>query len=424
MTDYPSSFNVCEIDLDALSRNYGRIVEFVKRPIMAVIKGDAYGHGLVPCAQALEAEGCQDFGVLDLEEAMALRRSGISAEITVLAGLSGPIQCLEAVKYGITVFAYGKDQLSGLHDAVNALKTKAKVWVKIDSGMGRLGFPLREAPLIVRSVYNNENFELKGMATHLPTNGDDDAKTQLVYFKEMGKTIESFIKAPLPLSALSSAGLICHPGFPDSLSRPGMLLYGYSPISSTDGTLDRKIQAQSFLNSLEPAMAIKSEIIQVRNAKWAETISYDRTHKVMNKEMPFATAPFGYTHGFSRTRSSKGFALIGGREAQLLGRVCMNLTMYDVTGIDAEVGDEVVLMGRQGKAFLGANVLGEWQGTNVYELLPHLGRMNPRFYKRSSPPQSGAKAGNKPREGLSRKERLQEARLRKERLRKTPEESQ
>ena len=143
-----------------------------------------------------------------------------------------------------------------------------------------------------------------------------------------------------------------------------------------------KPEARELVSSLEPVITVASRLIQIREARPGETIGYDRTYEV---EAPtrFGTAPIGYVHGLSRTRSSLGHALIGGREAGILGRVCMNLTMWDLRGNDARVGDEVVLVGRQGDALIGADRLAGWQRTSAYEILCHLGRANPRVYVRS-----------------------------------------
>jgi alanine racemase len=352
---------------------------------MAVVKGDAYGHGLIPCARALAAVGCQHFGVLDAQEALALKSRGLTAEVTILAGLFGEIQSVEAVKAGASVFAYDLEQIKTLARMADSLKTRARIWLKIDTGMGRLGIPWTETAKALKEAASDQGVELLGLATHLATNGDKEAGEQLSRLKEAGEAAKGYFGGPAPFSATASGGILAHRDFPDNLRRAGLLLYGYSPLEPGDPALESSPEAKSLIESLEPAMTVFTRLIQVREAKAGETISYDRTFKA-DEPIRFGTAPFGYVHGMSRARSSKGHALIGGRESKLLGRVCMNLTMYELDGEEAKPGDEVVLMGRQGQGFIGADLFGSWQQTSAYEILCHLGRSNPRHYVKSASP--------------------------------------
>ncbi|MDR2456084.1 MAG: alanine racemase [Deltaproteobacteria bacterium] len=378
-SDYPSSFNYCRIDLGALARNYKRICEFNQGPVMAVVKGDAYGHGLIPCARALATAGCQHFGVLDLEEARNLGFCGLKAKVTILAGLWGSIQSIDAVVHSISVFAYDLEQIQTLAQAAGSFMSQAQIWLKIDTGMGRLGIPWTEMARAIKEAASDQRIKLLGLATHLATNGDKEAEEQLSRLKMAGEMAKQYLDGPLLFSATASGGILAHQDFPDDLRRAGLLLYGYSPLEPGDPALQSNPKAKSLIKSLEPVMTVATRLIQVREAKAGETISYDRTFKA-DKPIRFGTAPFGYVHGMSRTRSSKGHALIGGRESNLLGRVCMNLTMYELSGKTGRPGDEVVLMGRQGKGFIGADLFGSWQQTSAYEILCHLGRSNPRHY--------------------------------------------
>jgi alanine racemase len=387
MNEYSSSFNSCHVDLGALVRNYQKIADYSKNTVMAVIKGDAYGHGLIPCGQALTAAGCDQLGVLDLEEALSLKTYGLTADITVLAGLYGPIQSLKAVEAGLVVMAYDLEQINTLTKAAGKLNTKARIRLKIDTGMGRLGLPWEKAADIISNLATAKDLELVGLATHLATNGDQGAKKQLDCFYDLGEKTKKYFSSPLFYSVLASGGILAHQDFPDNLSRAGLLLYGYSPLDPADLSLAGLKEANNLIKNLEPVMTVKSRLIQVREAKVGETISYDRTFMVP-KAMKFGTAPIGYVHGLSRTRSSQGYALICGHRADLLGRVCMNLTMYDLAGLSAEAGDEVVLLGSQGDEFIGADLFGCWQETSAYEILCHLGRSNPRVYNQS--PVTGA----------------------------------
>jgi alanine racemase len=390
VTDYASGFNECRVDLGALARNYKRVSEFSKCRVMAVVKGDAYGHGLVEAGLALVEAGCQDLGVLDLEEALALKRHPIEADITVLAGLHGQIQSIKAVEAGVVVFAYDLGQVMALSKIAERLDKTARILLKVDTGMGRLGIPWEKAPYTFSSLSSLKNLKIEGLCTHLATCGDDGAREQLERFAEVGFKAKKTAKGPLKLSALASGGILAHPGFPDDLSRTGIMLYGNTPLEPASPALSDLKKSKSLIKSLEPAMAITSRLIQVREAKAGETISYDRTFKVP-KTLKFGTAPIGYVHGIGRSRSSTGHALIGGRKAKLLGRVCMNLTMYDLSGINAHPGDEVVIMGAQGDESIGAAQIGAWEGTSPYEILCRLGRLNQRRFYRSPDPKAPKK---------------------------------
>jgi alanine racemase len=379
MTDPLSAFNTCLVDLGALTRNYKRIASYSKSQVMGVIKGDAYGHGLIPCGQALVEAGCGNLGVLDLEEALALKRHGLPADIHVLAGLNGPSQSLRAVEAGLIVMAYDLGQLKTLDKAAEYLDTKARVRIKIDTGMGRLGFPWEKASYTISGLTALKNLQIEGLATHLATNGDQGALEQLERLADLAQKTNKHLKLPLKLSTLASGGLLAHSDFPDDLSRVGLLLYGYTPISPSEEALSRQKKAKNLIKSLEPVMTVKSSLIQVREAKAGETISYDRTFKA-TKTMRLGTVPIGYVHGLSRTRSGIGHALISGQKVKLLGRICMNLTMYDLTGNSAKLGDEVVILGRQGDNYIGADLASSWQKTSPYELLCLLGHLSPRSY--------------------------------------------
>jgi alanine racemase len=178
---------------------------------------------------------------------------------------------------------------------------------------------------------------------------------------------------------LSGGGVLAHTAYQDDLSRPGLILYGYAPLSEDSPHLFNPSVSGALIKSLKKVMSVKSIVLQVKNLKVGETVSYDRTYTAP-KNIEMAVVPFGYVHGLSRTRSNKGYALIKGQKAPLLGRVCMNLTLFDVSGLAANEGDEVVIMGTQGSEQIGADLAGTWQDTSAYEIVCHFGRLNPRYY--------------------------------------------
>lgn len=374
-----SSFNKCSINLGALSRNYRRIADFASHPVMAVVKGDAYGHGLVPCAQALAAAGATDLGVLDLEEALCLRRYPLGADIHVLAGLMGPIQSLRAIEAGLVILAYDLRQIRSLSKAAESLGTEARIWLKVDTGMSRLGLQWHRAGYCLSNIATFKNLRIEGLATHLATSGDGGAEEQLARLLDVGEKAARILGFPIRYSALASGGTLAHRDFPDGLSRVGLLLYGYSPLAVNSPALAGARKSKNLIRSLEPVMSLSSRLIQVGEARAGDTIGYDRTFTA-TRDIKFGTAPIGYVHGLSRTRSSTGHALVDGKMAKLLGRVCMNLSMYDVSAMGAQPGQEIVLLGRQDGKAIGADLAGSWQDTNAYEALCLFGRLNPRTY--------------------------------------------
>jgi alanine racemase len=367
-----------QIDLKALAENYLKIAKLTKNNLMAVLKADAYGHGIVECAKTLVEVGANDLGVLDICEANTIRRSGIKANIHIISGLFSADSMAKAISSSFSIFVYSTEQLEQLTEVAKNLDLKAQVRLKVDTGMGRLGVAWQDAIEVVKSI-KLKHIDLVGLATHLATNGDEKADIQLQRFKKLQSQIAVVMPRAKRHSALSSGGLLAYGDYSDSLSRPGLLLYGYSPFGEDCPSLS--LEAKQLVEELRPVMSVKSAVIEVKKVKAGETVSYDRTFTA-KKDLTMAVVPFGYAHGLSRTRSNKGCALIKGARAPLLGRVCMNLSMYNVTGHDVVAGDEVVFLGRQGQEEISACQAGAWQRTNVYEALCLFGRLSPRYYGR------------------------------------------
>jgi alanine racemase len=382
MPDYASAFNRAEVNLAALARNYARLRDFCRRPFMAVIKGDAYGHGLIPCAGALRRAGAEDFGVLDIEEALLVKKAHPAANVHVLAGLCGVEQSDKAVREGIVVLVYDLEQIKMLDDRarLSGLKdVKARIRPKIDAGMGRLGFPYEEAESVLKRLSQGRtHLQIEGLATHLPACGDDEAAAQLARFQKLTRLADELFPGPMRHSALASGGVLAHPDHQDGASRLGLMLYGYAPFTENDPALRGLPESRALIQALEPALNLTSRLVQVRTMRKGETVSYDRTF-VVPQDMPVGVAPIGYVHGLSRRRSNRGHAVINGQEAPLLGRVCMNLSMYDLSRIQPlpDVGETIAVLG---SPRLGADLAGSWQETNAYETLCLFGRLNPRTY--------------------------------------------
>ncbi|MDR1083786.1 MAG: alanine racemase [Deltaproteobacteria bacterium] len=373
------NFNQAEIDLAALRHNFICLQQmYPLRSLMAVVKGDAYGHGLEECARALVQAGAGNLGVLDAEEGVRLVKAKIQADIHILAGLQTKEQIKAAVENKLIIVAYSLPQLKLIEDLAPK-GSAAQVYLKIDTGMGRLGLPWREAPAVLPNLVRNTKIFFRGLMTHLATAGDSEAKLQLDRFEEIIEIEKSLSLTGGLHSALAGPGILAHPEYEDSMPRAGLLLYGANPLE----TVPEQISPErvGLIKKLKPVMTLVSQVIQVRTIRAGETVSYDRTYSAPS-DLKAAVLPLGYVHGLSRSRSSNGWALIDGRPAPLLGRVCMNLTMFDVSSHpDPRPGQRAVILGRDGQAVITAAQAAQWQGTSAYEIFCLFGRLNARAFK-------------------------------------------
>ena len=232
-----SSFNRVEINLGAIKPNCQAVKRLISDKMMAVIKGDAYGHGLVECGWALASIKVGRIGVLDLDEALALQKAGVPGRFYVLAGLQGTAQSAKAVEAGVTVLAYRWEQLADLDKAAKKADRPVRVMLKMDTGMGRLGFSWREGPEVIAKAAKLEGAVVEGLATHLATSGDQEARTQLKRFNELKAVADKIFTEQVTHSALASGGVLAHPDYRDDMSRVGLMLYGYSPLPESHRAL-------------------------------------------------------------------------------------------------------------------------------------------------------------------------------------------
>ncbi|MDR1035671.1 MAG: alanine racemase [Deltaproteobacteria bacterium] len=400
-------YNHADIDLDALKHNYKTISAFAgQRPVMGVVKGDAYGHGLVECAQALVDAGAPVLGVLDAREGAALRAAGIKkTAIYVLAGLTSDLQMTTAMRNDLSAFVYSPEQLLSLATAAAKETRRLRCFLKIDTGMGRLGVPWNQVEDFLAMAAGNPHLDVDGLATHLATIGDAPAINQLTRFWGVCARAEQVFRRPLVHSALSGGAMLAHPDYPDGLSRPGLVLYGAVPELSAGPPPPRLSRAwtphipapppplgptvralppasRACADNLRPVMRVVTRVLQVKTVRRGEAISYEGTYRA-ERDIRAVILPIGYVHGLQILRSGKCAAIIRGKVAPQLGRVCMNLSVYDANGIPSvQAGDEAVLLGTQDGITLGpAGIPGD--GLSPYETLCLFGRLNARrFTKR------------------------------------------
>lgn len=358
------------INMAALRNNFRETKRLAgSRRIMAIVKSDAYGHGLICSAQTLAQAGADALGVVTLGEAIDVKERGLGLPIHIMGELNEPAQMEKAVADGFSAFAADIDQIRAWSQKAAELYRTASIHIEVDTGLGRLGLHLEEVIPFLKELKSLPNLEILGLVTRLATAGDLGAHEQLRKFDEVCcQAAELGFRFPQD-SALDSDGLIWHNNHQSSMVRVGLMLYGGYP--------GPKIGPQR--PDLRPAMTAMSRITHVRDIYPGETTGYGR-YFVAKKPMRLAVAPFGFAQGLMRSRSNRGWALIRGRRAPQIGLISMNSSTYDVTDIpDARLGDNVVLLGRNATAHILPSDLAGWCSATIYEVLTLLGRLNPRY---------------------------------------------
>ncbi len=368
------------IDLAALRHNLLQVRRLAgAREVIAIVKADAYGHGAVAVARALAAEGVTRFGVALVEEARALRDAGIRGELLVLGGFTGD-QASEIVDLGLTATVFHSGQAAILSEAARRAGRVAPVHAKIDTGMGRLGFPVDEAPEAVADLLRRPGLRLDGVMTHFADADLADpafAREQMARFDRVIAALASRgIAVPLRHAANSAAIMAVSrdgiAGLEAALYdavRPGIMLYGCRPGPAVGPAVD-----------LRPVLSLTTRIGLLKRVPSGTPISYGRTF-VTRRPSVIAVLPIGYADGYPRALSNVGAVVVRGRRTPVVGRVCMDLTMADVTDVpDVAEGDEVVVIGVQGGASIGAEDAAVAAGTIAYELLCGIGPRVPRRY--------------------------------------------
>jgi alanine racemase len=374
------SFNRIEIDIAALQANFQNIQHTVGEQVsvMAVVKSDAYGHGLVECAQAIYRAGGRTFGVAEVWEGVALRRSGLQGEIVILLG--GPPETYgEIISHKLTPVVYDVDCITGLSREAGRQNTEVRVHLKVDVGMGRLGVLPAEVEAYVALLKRLPAVTLSGFMSHFPvadeTGGLVKTREQLSHFRNILAELKTKDAGPALAHIANSAALIYFPATRLDMIRPGISLYGYYP----DASPARAKTAAPMLQ-LQPVMSFKTRVVQIKELDAGCGISYGHTF-VTSRKSRIAVLPVGYADGYLRKLSNRAEVLIGGRRAPVCGRVCMNATMVDITDLgQVHTGEEVVLLGRQGDATISADEIARWMETISYEVLCLFGSCNEKVY--------------------------------------------
>ncbi|MFH1057185.1 MAG: alanine racemase [Pseudomonadota bacterium] len=375
--------NRLTIDLAALQSNLAALRAALPAGVRVagVVKADAYGHGLVPVARRLKAAGAEALAVAIAAEGRVLRRAGVSGPVYLLLGLS-PREARAAAELDLTPICADPAAFAALAAAGRAIGRPAACQLKVDTGMGRLGVTPAEALEVLDSLAREPGLHLTGLVSHLATAGEPDspqAARQTALFADLLAVARARGHALMDSSLVASGGaLVPPPGWPGAPGSPGRLglarlgigLYGCLPAPGAAGRAP-----------LLPVMSYATRLISVRPAPAGTTVSYGATWTAPHDTW-LGVAPVGYSDGLLRSASNRAAMLVAGRLAPVRGRVCMNLTVLDLGGIEPRpaIGDPVMILGRMGGAAISADQLGEWAGTISYEVTCALGAANRRRY--------------------------------------------
>ena len=361
------------VDLDALAHNLRSIRAHAGVPVMGIVKANAYGHGLVPVALHLQAQGIEQLGVAFLEEGIALRQAGITIPILVLGGIFGP-QVALFITHDLEITVSSLDKLRQVETAAQALGRKAVIHLKIDTGMERIGVHSYSAAPFIEAAVASRWCVLKGIYSHLACADDPRSPMtalQLERFLEACAHITR-IGAPMPLRHLANSGGVLH--FPETrldMVRPGILLYGVLPDPASQRAVD-----------VQPVLSLVSQVVYFKVVKAGNPVSYGATWTPV-EDTRVVTIPIGYGDGYPRALSSRGEVLIRGRRYPIVGRICMDQFMVDIGHDSAWNEDEVVLIGRQDETTITVESVAQAAGTIPYEILTGLNQRIPRVYRQA-----------------------------------------
>lgn len=359
------------VDLDAISQNLRAIRARVGKPVMAICKSNAYGHGLVPVGRHLQAQGVDQIGVAFLEEGVALRRAGVTVPILVLGGIFGP-QAAQLIEADLEITVSSIDKLRQVEAAAEALGRPATVHLKIDTGMERIGVHSYHAGPFIEAAVRSRWCRIKGVYSHLACADEPDSPMtgqQLARFLDACAHFDR-LGAPMPIRHLANSGGVLH--FPETwldMVRPGVAVYGVLPDPASRATI-----------ALRPALSLVSKVVYFKVVPAGHPVSYGATWAPA-VDTRVVTVPIGYGDGFPRALSSRGEVLIRGQRQRIVGRVCMDQFMVDLGPQGTAYNeDEVVLIGEQGGQAIRCEDVALAAGTITHDVLVGLNGRIPREY--------------------------------------------
>lgn len=351
-----------EVNLDAIAQNVKNIKKLIgeKKELMAVVKGNAYGHDILEVSPVVLENGATRLAVARLEEAIFLRKAGITVPILVL-GLTLKQQAEFLVSYDITPAVCEFEMIEKLSESAVQMNKMTKIHLKVDTGMGRIGIFPYDVLRFIKRIKALKNVEIEGIFTHFSVADEKDkfyTEEQFRKFIEILTILEKEgIKIPIKHVG-NSATLLDLPHMWLDMVRPGIAIYGLYPSKEVKKTIN-----------LIPAQQFKTKIVFIKELPPGESISYGRTY-ITKRRMRVASLPVGYADGYNRLLSNQGEVLVRGQRVTIIGRVCMDHCMIDVTNLtQVEIGDEVVLWGRQGEEMITVEEIAQKIRTINYEIV-------------------------------------------------------
>ena len=370
-----------EINLDAIANNVKNIKKLIgkKKELMAVVKGNAYGHDILEIASVVLNNGATRLAVARLEEGIFLRKSGITVPILVL-GLTLKQQVEPLVSYNITPTVSEYEMIEKLSDSAFKEDKIVKVHLKVDTGMGRIGIPPNHVLNFIKKVKVLKNVEIEGIFTHFSVADEKDKSYTEAQFKKFVEVLNILEKEGIRIPVKhvgNSATLLDLPHMWLDMVRPGISLYGLYPSEDVQKTI-----------KLTPAYSFKTRIVFLKELLQGKDIGYGRTYTTKKKRTVVASLPVGYADGYNRLLSNKGEVLVKGKRFPIIGRICMDQCIIDVTDLSqVKIGDEVVLWGKQGHEEITIEEIAGKIGTINYEIvhMPDKKRVPKLFIKNGRP---------------------------------------
>ncbi|MGB6369921.1 MAG: alanine racemase [Atribacterota bacterium] len=370
-----------EIDLDSIAQNVKNIKQLIgeKKELMAVVKGNAYGHDILEVSSVVLNNGATQLAVARLEEGIFLRKAGITVPILIL-GLTLKQQAELLVSYNITPTVCEYEMIEKLSESAIKEDKVVKVHLKVDTGMGRIGIFSHDILRFIKRIRALKNVEIEGIFTHFSVADEKDKTYTEEQFRKFMEVLTVLEKEGIriPIKHVSnSATFLDLPHMWLDLVRPGISIYGLYPSTEVQKTI-----------KLIPAHSFRTRIVFLKELSAGEYISYGRTYTTIKKRTKVASLPVGYADGYNRLLSNQGEVLVRGRRFPIIGRICMDQCMIDVSSLlEVKIGDEVVLWGRQGEEEITVEEISEKIGTINYEIvhLPDKKRVPKLFIKDGKP---------------------------------------
>ncbi|MFH1198989.1 MAG: alanine racemase [Candidatus Omnitrophota bacterium] len=358
-----------EVNLDNIAHNFAQVKKIIgpKVKVMACVKADAYGHGIIPVSKKLESCGADYLAVACIDEGIKLREDNVKLPILIL-GMIFEKDVPALFEYNLIPTVCTEELVIAINGYALEAKLKAKVHIKVDTGMNRIGVLHNDAFDFIKKASKLKFIDIEGVFTHLACADVNSEYTQIqlnLFNQLIGQLKKEGIRIPL-VHAANSMGVIGYKGSHFNMVRPGLMLYGLYPKK------DLKI-------NLKASLGLKTKVVYIKRLPKGQGISYGHIY-ITKKDTTIVTLPIGYGDGYPRNLSNQAWVLIGGRCFKISGRVCMDQIMVDVGKTKVNIGDEVVLIGPQGNNKITVEELAEYSGTISYEITCGLGSRIPRIY--------------------------------------------